>query len=61
MGFAKKMQRKLKKKANKGEKNAIREYNIANAAVRESYVMQLKRDRNCRKEALHNLLSPGNA
>ena len=55
MGFAKKMQRKLKKKAQKGDKNAIREYNIANAAVRESYVMQLKRDRNCRKEAIHNL------
>ncbi|MBR1695776.1 MAG: hypothetical protein IJ709_10330 [Selenomonas sp.] len=55
MGFAKKMQRKLKKKAQKGDKNAIREYNIANAAVKESYVMQLKRDRNCRKEAIHNL------
>lgn len=55
MGFAKKMQRKLKKKAQKGDKNAIREYNIANAAVRETYAMQLKRDRNCRKEAIHNL------
>ena len=56
MSFAKKLARNIKKKANTGDKKARREYAKVRQSVKDSYVNQFKRDRDCRKEALHNLM-----
>ena len=55
MSFAKKLARNIKKKANIGDKKARKEYAKARRSVKDSYVNQLRRDIDCRKEALHNL------
>ncbi len=54
--FARKRGRNLKKKANTGDKKAVREYRQARQAVKESMVNQLKRDHKCRKQTLINLM-----
>lgn len=56
MSFAKKLARNIKKKTNIGDKKARKEYAKARQSVKDSYVNQLKRDRACRKEAMHNLM-----
>lgn len=57
MSFLRKQTRKIKKQANKGDRRAVREYMQARQSIKVSYVNQIIRDREYRKEVIHNLLA----